>query len=1606
MSRLNVRGRRAVSCAVVFAGIPAMASMPQYRVVDLSLYPSTPGATGVRALSVSQNGQYITGTANIPGGQLPFLQGPVGSSVLYTSIPGAPNGGTYMQGQAVNDNGVMALTSGNSGVLPSGGVPFIYNSVTGTVTSLPLPPENSVPGSFGYGGRATTINNSLDVGGYIGAGTTKAVVWHMGGGTPYMETLGALDDGGQMTTVNGMSNSGWIVGEAVDPNNAARTRSYARDADGNYIQNIPAAGTTLVSGVETPNNAVIARDVNDTGMVVGTTMLNSGTGQAFYWTQAGGSVLIPTVVPGSSGTAWGVSNDGWVAGQMNSTGFVFNGSQTFYLNDLIGVGGSSFNASSAFSMSDNHVITGQTQDAKAYALVPISGTTTTAWKIGTGSWDTAGNWNDGVPDGDNVTAVLGQNGNTSAAVVTLDATRTVQGLTFNSSVGYTLAAGSGASLRMKSFSTDPAQIAANLGRHTITAPVILDSNTLVSGPSGGTLTFSGVISGTGSPIITGAATSVVELTGANTYTTPTIVAGGVLKGVSGVGLPSGSALYLTGGVYATSGTFTRSVALSGTDAVAFPAGSVGGFTATAALNVNIGGSGATLEWGTPAFSPTALTLNGSTASGAVTLVNPINLNGTSLGFRVLGNTATYSGVLADGTATSGIEVANSTLLILTGVNTYTGPTKLTSGTLRATVGTHIPTASNINLAGGILDTAGTVTRDVGTGSGQLQVTGGTTGFTSSSSALAISLGSSPIAWGSATFNPTTFVLNTIAATGALTFTTPLDLNGATRQIAVFAGTSTLTGALTGAAGSGLNKYGAGNLILSNANNNFTGNLQILAGTVTLAAGSALGADIDVVVTNGATFNVTAAATGSPQVWSLVAGQSLTMFQSSTVVGNLGGSGDVILRGTGVTVPNNLTGALSLTVQNNTATQAATLTGTNSYSGPTTVNNGILRVVTANVTGLSANTNVNLVNGVLETRDTFSRALGAVGGQVQVTGGTSGFSANTAPLLVSLGGTATPTALTWGSQYFNPAAFVLNATTANQVLTFANSMDLNGGSRTLNVNANTVTFTGNITGGGGSALTKGGNGVLVLTGTNTYSGPTTAMGGVIRFAVDGVNIPADSAISLTSTIIETSGTFSHSGGVSLEAFGTSGFGAFGGPLTVALGGTSSPLSLVWGNSPFSPVTFALNSVGATAGVTFLNPVDMNAGNRTITVGGDTATMTGSITDGSGSTTTNLTKSGSGTLVLTNDATFGNPQGLTYFVNVVGNVIPQLNGAMQVNGGTLQIGNGGTTGSLTAATYLNASAAKLVFNRSDSYTYSGNITSQSGNGIIELAGVGSTVTLSGNLVATSLAFTGSTVVSGANSRLIVQSPLRPVTRTLVVTGPGANATLQGSGVTGEFSAISVVATGSVTVDVSNRPTSQKVLITSGLDLTKSGNSYLGTLDLTNNDMVVRDGSEATLRGMVASWWNGGARNGTGLKSSLAAFGADPLTTLAVVPNALSVGTRFTNFNGASVGSTDILVKYTYLGDTNLDGKLTADDMNALIAGLRGGLTGWTNGDTNYDGVVNGDDFTNLLTAMRFQGIQYSNTLGETGAPGNGGAVPEPTALGLVLAAVPLMSRRRRA
>jgi autotransporter-associated beta strand protein len=316
-----------------------------------------------------------------------------------------------------------------------------------------------------------------------------------------------------------------------------------------------------------------------------------------------------------------------------------------------------------------------------------------------------------------------------------------------------------------------------------------------------------------------------------------------------------------------------------------------------------------------------------------------------------------------------------------------------------------------------------------------------------------------------------------------------------------------------------------------------------------------------------------------------------------------------------------------------------LSGANQYTGATIISLGALRAIDG--VGLPTGSNLQLNGGTFESSGTFDRTFGTGADQVQWTG-SGGFSAAGGNLTVLLGGDAGP--ITWGAPGFvGPVGNLLfGSTQADSRTIVVNAINLSAAIRTIGVADNGALTTdvaelsGVVSNGG---LIKTGAGTLVLSAVNTYAAGTTIAGGILR-AVEGTGLPTTGNLTITGGVLESSGTFTRAlgtGAGQVRFTGTGGFSAFGGDLTVNLGGAGATVTR--GTAPFATSTLVFGSTAADARTLFVNGVNLNAGTLVVDVrdnptdNTDLAEMSGAISNGS------LTKIGLGTLILSGVNTFG-------------------------------------------------------------------------------------------------------------------------------------------------------------------------------------------------------------------------------------------------------------------------------------------------------------------------------------------------------------------------------
>ncbi len=152
-----------------------------------------------------------------------------------------------------------------------------------------------------------------------------------------------------------------------------------------------------------------------------------------------------------------------------------------------------------------------------------------------------------------------------------------------------------------------------------------------------------------------------------------------------------------------------------------------------------------------------------------------------------------------------------------------------------------------------------------------------------------------------------------------------------------------------------------------------------------------------------------------------------------------------------------------------------------------------------------------------------------------------------------------------------------------------------------------------------------------------------------------------------------------------------------------------------------------------------------------------------------------------------------------------------------------------------------------------------------------------------------------------------------------------------------------------------------------------------DIEAKIVTARNGLDANL---LTNWDGPGITSGAARAANVAA--GFNLVGLGVIRNSdLDIttgvpGSHYATFSGQSVAPDDVLVKYTYIGDSNLNGVVSFDDyigMDNAFFGLIPNL-GWATGDINFDNLINFDDYSAVDQAFFFQGPSLGN---ETAIPG---------------------------
>ncbi|HEX3357023.1 MAG TPA: autotransporter-associated beta strand repeat-containing protein [Tepidisphaeraceae bacterium] len=666
----------------------------------------------------------------------------------------------------------------------------------------------------------------------------------------------------------------------------------------------------------------------------------------------------------------------------------------------------------------------------------------------------------------------------------------------------------------------------------------------------------------------------------------------------------------------------------------------------------------------------------SESVGAVLGTGVVTRSTAGVSTLLVGNTGSFSAVIQDGSGTMNFGKTGAGTLSLTALNGYSGATVVGGGFLQATEGVGFPTNGNLSMSGGLLVTSGTLTRTIGStdsGSGKLS-SSGSTGFVTDTADLTVTLqnGGSPIAWGGGgTFNASTLVFNTTGSTHNVTLNADLAMDGGSRGIIVNAGSLTWNGALSGGAGGTLALTGNGTLSVANGSA-FAGAVnvgsfgestvvRVLAsdalGTGVMAIGTGDGAtNAEIQLIDGAggitlhnpTIAIPQRNTGSPGIEN-VSG-------NNTITGNIqfgfGGNGAKIQSDSGVLT---LTGGMQPVAGASTRTVTLSgngvesgsisgaiaiiqgagtwdFSGSNNYTGGTTVSAGTLIADASSTTAFGAGTvTVNnatlLVNGpgaiggVAATALNVNNSLVNLNannsfgiGSVTMNGGTLNLNGTGA-----IGGT--------GSASLTVSSGWVNATVANATGS-AVTISLNGG----------TTVMGNPQAFGGASLT-----------VNTATLDVQTDGGDNAY---GINMSSLNAGTIIANRATSGAPVTHNFGLLNMGISTSitfvgGSKVTGGVPTITFLGMNL-------NSQFGG-TSVLNPIGAVVSVGTVNTATSSALAKTLELSGSTTgnTVTDSIAEGNN--TLSVTKSGPGSWILSGDNS-------------------GYSGVTTVKGGTLELTNG--------------------------------------------------------------------------------------------------------------------------------------------------------------------------------------------------------------------------------------------------------------------------------------------------------------------------------------------
>ena len=668
--------------------------------------------------------------------------------------------------------------------------------------------------------------------------------------------------------------------------------------------------------------------------------------------------------------------------------------------------------------------------------------------------------------------------------------------------------------------------------------------------------------------------------------------------------------------------------------------------------------------------------------------------------------------------------------------------------------------------------------------------------------------------------------------------------------------------------------GTGTIVLSGWNT-FTGNTSLNQGTLKLS--NQLAAQSSTVVMNGGTLVLDQSVIGNAFTLGGLAASSSGAGYDLALQNNAASPAAVALTVGGnnasTTYAGVLSGAGSLT---KVGTGTLTLTGTNTYSGITSINAGTLSI---DSTAIIGNTSAITIGA------------GTVGGSLALTG-----SGQTTTAAINLAGTT-------GGATFDQSGTGL--------LKFAGSFSASGmGAKTLNLQGSTA-GTGEISSNigdsasGATSITKLGTGLWTLSGSNTFTGTTTLTAGALSIST-GANLGASTAgLLFNGGVLQVTGATMNGVGTHPVTFNAS--------KTIYLDISDASNNFNLGAPPFlstdSLTKYGAGTLTLGAATNALTTLNINA-NSIVDIGSGVLTIgnngNATITTTAGGT---INASGGGSLVLvqgsaTNGPDVGTAAGTTLTINaritgsnifevyqssggtVVLNGTNDYTGDTYINGGTLQVSNIGNHGSTTSNL---GQGSNILIGSGQSFKYTGqgetsdrviNLNATSGTVTVDQSGSGllkftSDVATTGNGART-LALTGSTSGTGEISGVIPNSASGAVSVTKSGTGTW---TLSGSN----------TYTGTTTVAGGTLRNGSAISFTAKGALALSGTS---TFDLNGFNASFTDVTSSVATGTIID-------NSTSSGTSTLAIGAQNTTISALVKDGSTqrVAVSMVNSNGST-------------------------------------------------------------------------------------------------------------